>query len=445
MRHLRINGIPVLNVLDLKNLFSPLALYQELNTFEGFAAVHCVPLPLQLICQESGLRYNAECLTKAFWHRLLCRIDWPNETQFECLKSVLNQELDLLAEGNQEERTVFANRLEKELTDAALAEKIDWIMASAETDTRQTMVLLAICELAEIDPRKTAISDWRRPETASSAPTEKPSVAELFPYEGAAYLTAGSHVYKYWCYDSEKLKPGDTIQTVRLEARECDNQYAVVRIELYSEATGKCIQSLTLNSSEFRYCTVCGGRIVCFLPDISVSDDLCLSRSDYRNVDIQVRPRNGEAWTLNAEHVSCFSAGNKDTGFLLVQNGRVNTSFYKAAQDYITRLQLEMLMMPVVEVHVWEDGYELLLENGTTVTNLPSGSRDGVLTLGSSLPLLTGHSGLREVALSQSGQSAAFLMAGSTKERVFFFGATEKFDVSKNGVIVFRDQSEESL
>lgn len=159
MKRLRINGIPILNILDLKNKFSPLALYQELNTFEGFAAVHCVPLPLQLMSQEDGMQYNAKCLTKEFWHRLLRRTDWPGGTQSECLDTVLNQELDRLADGDQEERSALADCLEKELADAALVEKLDWIKASAKTGFRQTMLLLAICELAEIDPRKTAAGD----------------------------------------------------------------------------------------------------------------------------------------------------------------------------------------------------------------------------------------------------------------------------------------------
>lgn len=381
MKRFKINQIPILNVLDLKNQFSPLAVYRELNGFKEFAAVHCVPLPLQLVGQEDGTCYNAECLTKEFWHRLLFRLDWPDKTPSECLALVLQEELDGLADGDQEERSVLADRLDKERADAALEEKLDWIRTAAKTDARQTMLLLAICELAEIDPRRTAVSDWCKSEAVSGEAMKKSSVAEEFPYEGVACLAAGSHVYKYWCYDDEKLEPGATIQTVRLEAKECENQYAVVRIELYRKATGTCLQSLTLGSGEFRYCTVCKGRIIRFLPSISVSDDLCLSRSDYRRADIQVRPKNGEAWSLEAEHVSCFSAGSRDAGFLLVQDGRVNVNFYKAAQDYVTRLQLEMLVMPVVEARVWEEGYELLLEDGTTVTNLPSGSRSGVVTL----------------------------------------------------------------
>lgn len=443
MKRLRINGVPILNILDLKSLFSPLALYKELNAFEGFAAVHCVPLPLQLTGREDGTRYNAECLTKEFWHRLLCRVDWPGKNPYECLVTALNQELDGMADGNSEERSALADRLEKEMADAALAEKLDWIMASAKTDVRQTVLLLAICELAEIDPRRTAASDWCKPETAASVPAGKPPVAGLFPYEGTVCLTAGSQVYKYWSYDGGKLEPGATIQTVRLEARECDNQYAAVRIELYSEAEGKCVQSLTLNSGEFRYCTVCGGRIIRFLPDISVSDDLCLSRSDYRSTDIRVLPKDGEAWPLSAGSVSCFSAGNKAAGFLLVQNGRVNVSFYKAAGDHMTCLQLEMQMLPVVEARVWEEGYELLLEDGTTATNLPSGSRSGVLTLDAPAVAPVGIAGMRELAISQTGQSAALLMAGNASERVFFSGEGKEFRMQEDGVIVFKNQSEE--
>ncbi|MCI8812423.1 MAG: hypothetical protein HFG12_04160 [Oscillibacter sp.] len=450
MKRLRINHVPVLNVLDLRSLFSPLALYRELETFESFAAVHCVPPPLQLTSLERGTRYHAECLSKTFWHGLLRRVEWPEDggTLAGCLVPLLNQELDRLSGGDKTERAALEEQLEEELTDAALLEKLDFILKAAQADIRQAVLLLAICELAEVDPRKTAAGDWRELGGDCGAPAaEVPTEAELFPYEGTAYLTTGSQAYKYWCYDKEALEPGADIRTVRLEAKACGNQYAVVRIELHSEASGKCVQCVTLNSGEFRYCTVCRGRIIRFLPDISVSDSLCLSRSDYRSSNIQVLPRDGESWTLNAERVTCFSAGNKSAGFLLVQDGRVNTSFYKESQDYMTRLQLEMLILPVVEVRVCGEGYELLLADGTTVTNLPSGSRTGVPTLESAPPLPEprGISAVRELALSETGQSAALLMAASTKNRTFFSGAGKAFQVEKDGRVVFNKQPEEGL
>ena len=106
MKRLRINHVPVLNVLDLRSLFSPLALYRELETFESFAAVHCVPPPLQLTSLERGTRYHAECLSKTFWHGLLRRVEWPEDggTLAGCLVPLLNQELDRLSGGDKTER-----------------------------------------------------------------------------------------------------------------------------------------------------------------------------------------------------------------------------------------------------------------------------------------------------------------------------------------------------
>lgn len=449
MKRLRINHVPVLNFLDLRSMFSPLALYQELETFEAFAAVHCVPLPLQLFSPERGVRYNAECLSKAFWHGLLRRVEWPEDggSLAECLVPLLNQELDRLSGGDRTERESLEEQLEEELADAALLEKLDFIMESARAGARQAILLLAICELAEVDPRKTAAMDWRRAEGDCGAPAAAPAEAGSFPYEGTVCLTAGSQTYRYWCYDRETLEPGAEIRTVRLEGKACGNQYAMVRIELYGETSGACIQRLTLNSGEFRYCTACRDRIIHFLPDISVSDSLCLSRSDWRSADIQVAPKDGEPWTLNGERVTSFSAGSKNAGFLLVQDGRVNTGFYREAQDYMTRLQLEMLILPVVEARVCEEGYELLLSDGTTATNLPAGSRTGVPALESRPPLpeLRGMSGVEELALSETGQSAALLMAPGGKSRVFFSGAGKAFHMEDGRTAVFTRQSEEGV
>lgn len=453
MKSLQINGAPILNFLDLQSQFSPLALYRELEAFERFAAIHCVPLSLQLTGRENGTRYNAEYLTKAFWQGLLRCVEWPAESMSaeDCLTVLLDRSLSRLAEGDEAALTDAREKLAEEAADAGLAEKLRFIerVAGAERDHRKTVLLLAVCELSEIDPRKTSANDWSVPGEVSghasavpAAGTEKNALASgagpvFFPYDHTAYLTAGSQAYQYWYYDGEVLEPGAKIQTVRLEAKESGNQYAVVRIELYSESTGQCVQSAVLHSGEFRYCSVAQGRVIRFLPAISISDSLCLARSDYRKSDIRVIPKNGEDWILNAEHVSGFSAGGGNKGFILVQDGRINSKFYKDAEDHMVRLQLEMLMLPVIEARVCQEGYEILLGDGTTVSNLPGGGRTGVLTLNTlgrvPLPEVRGLSGVQEAALSETGRSAVALLGGSAGERVCFDGAGKAFQISKDG------------
>lgn len=504
MKTLRINGKPILNFLDLQSHFSPSELYRQLEVFEGFAAVHCVPLPLLLTSRESGKRYHAEYLSKEFWHGLLRCVDWPEESSpWECACALMqrllrplevkqeealaatqenleklqsnieqqkemivqleaeqeealavareeleelqsdikqqNQTIAQLQETHQKEMAEGLERLRNEQADAELENKLRFIerTAGVEQDCRKAMLLLAVCELAEIDPRKTAPSDWRTPEevsqNSSGAPVETAGEDPvLFPYEQTAYLATGSQA-KYWHHDSETLNPGAKIQTVRLEAKASENQYAVARIELYSEKTGRRVQSVVLNSGEFRYCTVSCGRIIRFLPAISISDDLCLFRPDYKSPAVQVRPKNGESWTLDAEHITCFSTGPKGTGFLLIQDGRVNTIFYKPAENYITRLQLEMLMLPAVEVRVCREGYEVLLEDGTTVSSFPGGNRSGVSTLFPALPEVRGLPDVQEAALSETGHSAAALCSTGAQERICFNGADKAFQICEDG------------
>lgn len=472
MKTLRINGKSILNFLNLQSQFSPSELYQQLEVFEGFAAVHCVPLPLQLTSREGGKQYHAEYLNKEFWHGLLRCVDWPEgSSPWECACALMqrllrpleveqeealavareeleelqsdikqqNQAIAQLQETHQKEMAEALERLRNEQADAELENKLRFIerTAGVEQDCRKAMLLLAVCELAEIDPRKTTPDDWRTPEDNSrnSSGTPVETAGEdpiLFPYEQTAYLATGSQV-KYWHHDSETLNPGAKIQTVRLEAKASENQYAVARVELYSEKTGRCVQSVVLSSGEFRYCTVSCGRVIRFLPAISISDDLCLFRSNYKNPEVQVHPKNGESWVLNAEHVTCFSTGPKNVGFLLIQDGQVNAMFYKATEDYMTRLQLEMLMLPAIEVRVLRQRYEILLEDGTVVSNLPDGRRHRVPTLYPTLPEIRDLPSVRELALSETGHSAAMLCGAGAKEQICFDGAGSTFQISENG------------
>ena len=134
---------------------------------------------------------------------------------------------------------------------------------------------------------------------------------------------------------------------------------------------------------------------------------------------------------MNAENVTCFSAGTKEKGFLLIQGGKVNFHFYKDAEDYFTRLQLEIITVPVVEVLVSQQGYELLLEDGTTVTNTAKGVRKDVLTLNDMgrcpLPVVADLPDVREAVFSETRESLAILRSGKEKESIYFAGGNRKF------------------
>lgn len=436
MEILRINDTAVLNFYDLHSKFSPRPIYDQLEAFDHFAAVHCVPLPLQLTDTRSGKKYVASCLTKEFWHGILHDTQWPEDAASpeDCLKAFLHRQVEACGDDGGACQT----QADKEAADAGLMEKLEFITHSAGTgqDVRKAVLLLAICELAEVDPRKTDASSWKSPSSAEAGPHKKKSEPSFFPHDQTAYLTPGNHPYQYWCYDDETLASGVRIQTVRIEAVESGNQYAQVKVELYSQRSNQCLCRFYLKSGEFRYCTVAQGRIIRLLPGVSLSDDLCLSRPNYAASEIKVCPRDGEAWTLKADRVSFFCTGSRKQGFLLIQNGKVNSKFYQGAEDYLTRIQLEMVALPVVEARVAEDGYELLLENGTTLTNTPGGPRTGVLSLSPpdwQLPAVTGLSELREAALSATGKSLAVLY-GEGGEKVFFAGGDRTVQIrEENG------------
>ena len=434
----RINGTPVLNFVDLQKTFSPTAIYEQLEIYGNFAAVHCVPLPVLLTDQKSGNRYIARYLTKEFWYKILRSVQWKQDAGdvYACLDFFIRQEIEKRLK--EENDSGIKEAVDKEMEDAQLHQKLCFIAESAEVgqDYRKAVLLLAISELAEKDARKVGAGDWKTPDSTIEASQEQisgdaHSPAIPFPYEEIAYLTAGSQVYRYWYHDKDVLSPGEKIRTVKIEAKGSSNQYADVRIELYSEETGQCVQKITLEKGEYSYCNVAGGRVIKFLPAVSLSDDICLSRSDYGKSEITVSPKNGESWILNAENVTCFSAGTKEKGFLLIQGGKVNFHFYKDAEDYFTRLQLEIITVPVVEVLVSQQGYELLLEDGTTVTDTAKGVRKGVLTLNDMgrcpLPVVTDLPDFREAVFSETRESLAILRSGKEKENIYFADGNRKF------------------
>lgn len=442
---LKINGTPVLNFVDLQKTFSPTAIYEQLEIFDSFAAVHCVPLPVLLTDRESGNRYIARYLTKEFWHKILRSVQWPQAAGDidACLDFFLRQEIEEQSKG--EDNSGIKEAVDREMEDAELHQKLCFIAQSAQVgeDYRKAVLLLVISELAEKDARKVEAGGWKKPDSTGQDSQEQVSgdahtAAIPFTYEETAYLTAGSQVYRYWYHDRDVLSPGEKIRTVRIEAKGSSNQYADVRIELYNEETGQCVQKIVLQKGEYRYCNVAGGRVIKFLPAVSLSDDICLSRSDYGKSEIMVFPKNGESWILNAENVTCFSAGSKEKGFLLIKDGKVNFQFYKEAEDYFTRLQLEIIAMPVVEALVSRQGYELLLEDGSTVTNTEKGVRKDVLTLNDTgrypLPAVTDLSDCREAVFSETRESLAILRSGKEKESIYFAGGNRKFRVQETEI-----------
>lgn len=471
---LKIYGEPIINYWDLKNAFAPLEIYKQLEAFTEFAAVHCVPLPLQITDPKTGGKYIAEYLTKQFWLDIFSIVNWKNDADiFSTFKTIVDDRVIKIADSDEfdseeDGMDTLIGSFEKEIKECNIQEKLKHIsdLCSGTNQYRKWICLLAISELAEIDVLQTENSLWKdetqpvkaknkipavhhdgmemkrnvKPESQKNASkaVEKVEISKsdilYFNYDKEIKLLVGNEPFKYWYYDSDSLNSGEIIHTVRIEAQGSSNQYAVLKLELYSELSKSCIQRITLKKGEWVYCNVVHGKIIKFLPGISLSDDLCLLRSSYGEENIMVYSPDAEPWSININDISSFSAGNRRQGFLIVEDGKINYKFYKASADYFTKLQLDMVVLPVVEANVAEDGYELLLENGSVVSDCSKYERLGVVSLTPSgrrpFIRLKGPTKYSEVAISRSKKSVGILSDLPKRENVLFQSDNKKFKIS---------------
>lgn len=458
-RILKVNGEPVLNFVDLKRQFDPLYFFRHLETFCTFAEVHCLPLPTLLTSKKTGERYVARYLTKEFWLSVIRSADrsleLPAEKQFA---GIVEATLKTLRDPDDDEEiiTETVNALDREISDALINEKLSELsrLLGEPDASKKALPFLAICELSEILPSQVDASRWKEetPSTATPKPqemgvssaaqsagaSEQPqsnSAIEFFHYENDVYLTAGAYVYRFWYHDENALSKGSRIKTVRIAAKGSANQYASVKIELYSPETKALVQTIILKKDEYRYCNAVDGKIIKFLPVASISDDLCMMREALGSSNLFIQPRNAEAWTLNVDGVSSFAAGGNDRGFLLVQSGKISAQFFKPAEDYFYKLRLGMVPLTVVEAAVKGDEYFLLMEDGTVFSNAkepPAGSRVSLTEINRSpFPTVNGkNSG--EAVLSASRKSLTVFDTASGKSVVFFDGGTTPFEVREH-------------
>lgn len=394
-RVLKLNNIPIWNLMDLQREFSPMAAYDQLRDFCGFAKIHCVPLPQVLEGMDPPGLYVAKYFTKAFWYGILTRQDWPEEVKSpeDCLDVLIRPFYEQEIGGKDSADAVQAEaeqqKLSRERNDAAISEKLTHIVQSAGLtneagDIRKAVTLLAICQLAEVNALKQSFHTLQREEKNEPVQKEMPKSAPRevsasqpetrqtitdFPFEKTAVLAASAEPYRYWYHEAEEPQQGARIHTVCIKAQPGSRPDQVVQIALFSPTTGRCVQEITLKKGEFRYCNVSSGKIIGFLPDGTVSTDLCLLRDSYASDYYTVVPKDADAWKLNQKGITMAAAGSQLDGFLLLMDGKVSTVFYKPAKDYMVQLQFDMIMTNVVEIQITSDGSRLLLEDGTVLCN----------------------------------------------------------------------------
>ena len=412
-----INGTGILTLKDLQREFSPWDIYATLADFVSFASIHSQPLPIKLSYKDdNGLIWeDATYFNKDFWIALLNVRDWSQEPSALKLMNMFIEEIALVNSGakdlfakdknigidtekkkdkcidyNKEKTAIIAEYraldIEKKLQHIVKTARLN----DSAQNSRISIVLLAICELSEVNALDYSFSKIESKETlsndnpyrtkdikASAISANKPATEEdnhisEFPSINDISLSTRDIPYKYWYHSSNKLEPGEIIKTVCVRAKASSNKYASVVIQLYDDVSNKCVHTLTLASNEYRYCNVAGGKIIKFLPTISMSPDTYLCRSDLTKSAISVCVEGATEWTLDENNIASFGVANNNDGFVLVQNSKLNTVFYKKANDYITKMMMSLIVDPVVEIQLTENGYKVLTSKGETFSNIPS-------------------------------------------------------------------------
>lgn len=389
-RILKINNTAILNFADLQKEFSPWELYKVLPEFQRFARVHCVPLPLRLLHTEGKgkdeiLSYRAEYLDKLFWSGILQKLDWKKPESAEvCLEEALNQvyvekagiqKADGEIVYGKDAETIKA-QIEQEAKDAKLQEKLWQITESAGLSSqidggKIAMLLLAICEIAEMDATKL---DFMNGAEEIMTARESDGVFD-FPEADHVPLSAGKRVYRYWKYEESKLKEGTKIKTICVTAKAGKQNAGAVVIELYRESDHSLSETIILDAGTFRYCNVAEGKVIKFLPLECAGDTLKLTLKNTEHPELIVLPDGTEPWKLDAKDMTGFASDKKENGFLFIKNGKVNRAFYKTINAYMTEIRMAMILEPLVEVRIKNGKYELLTEDGQILSD---GPRDGM-------------------------------------------------------------------
>lgn len=463
---LRVGGYTIINLKELQYHADLWQIYNQMEQFEEFAEVHC--LPIVLLLNNGDV---AECLDKSFWLRVLKERD-NLQKRFDKQKLCVNECIDIIRDVHiawheQDERR-------KQFIEAGICDVIDWNLSwednveqailsfektyrkSADMDEKEiekgikeirdnlkvpynadkvymdsllseikqeniqeklkklsdnvrkknedayvAILLLAISMLTEIEPviegviteKKLTSSKTNAGKAEIYLPGKqkqkivnskhKDRIPELMPplevigkaamREKIEKLKCRSIPYTWCLYESEKLPDKAIIQTVKIVAVRSVERNCNARIQLYSESMHKVVWEFFLKPGEYRYCNITEGKIICFLPTMSISEDIGIYRPRYYSSDLRVQTRAGkdEIQLEYGSEVSNYSAG-KD-GEVYLRKGRVMAGRYILAQnnnriaDKIEALSYESF----VEVRLVDKGFIFLSNTGKIRSNIP--------------------------------------------------------------------------
>ena len=212
---IRLNGKAILNLSDMQRSFDAMALCEQADTFLSFAKTHCLYLPA--VCEGRTAAY----VTKNFWYGVLeamtggaycadadeCFVTWAYELAQKHDEPGIRK-AELLAD------------IYGEMAGMMLPEKLDAILDTADMDDEKALMMLAVCELCEMDAREqTFVAEEPAAEAETAACADGTIVvvysAEEQTAEAASVASADGTRYAYGCGDlmeksgaSRTLLPG---------------------------------------------------------------------------------------------------------------------------------------------------------------------------------------------------------------------------------------------
>lgn len=173
MKLIRMNGKAILNLYDMQHNFDALALCAQADAFLSFAKIHCLSLPT--LCEGETAMY----VTKNFWYQLLeTMMDQPAVSVDDCFvawgRDLAEKHLEAGMRRNEVLAAVYG-----EMADMMLPEKLDSLL-NANMDDAQALMLLAICELCEIDVRDLTFNADEQEETIETAACDDAKIVVLY-------------------------------------------------------------------------------------------------------------------------------------------------------------------------------------------------------------------------------------------------------------------------
>lgn len=184
MKLIRMNGKAILNLYDMQHNFDALALCAQADAFLSFAKIHCLSLPT--LCEGETAMY----VTKNFWYQLLeAMMDQQTVSADDCFVTWGRELAEKHVESGMRRNEVLA-AVYGEMADMMLPEKLDSLL-DADMDDAQALMLLAICELCEIDVREQAFVFGEQEEEIETAACADAKIVVLYS-EAQHYAAAAA-------------------------------------------------------------------------------------------------------------------------------------------------------------------------------------------------------------------------------------------------------------